>query len=137
MKNDLETMEKYMPFLSCLINVTISNKMTERRACDAIRVNEIIFVCSFVKPKNIRLLGFDIRFTTTLNVTNKDNCLIHNRGLLFASLNALCKYKFSVTKSFVTLLHQQVRYVHVLNFVFGRGLSPRTFRKKTLVWYKL
>ena len=46
--------------LSCLIViiVTISNKMTERRVYDVIRVNERIFVRSFVKPKNIRLLGF-------------------------------------------------------------------------------
>ena len=55
------------PRLSCLIIVTISNKMTERRVCDVIRVNERIFVRSFVKPKNIRLLGFDIRFTTSCN----------------------------------------------------------------------
>ena len=40
--------------------------MTERRACDVIRVKERIFVRSFVKPKNIRLLGFDIRFTTSV-----------------------------------------------------------------------
>ena len=40
--------------------------MTERRAWDVIRVNERIFVRSFVKPKNIRLLGFDIRFTTSI-----------------------------------------------------------------------
>ena len=29
--------------------------------CDVIGVKERIFVRSFVKPKNIRLLGFDIR----------------------------------------------------------------------------
>ena len=44
----------------------------------------------------------------------------------------LCKYKFSFAKSFVRSLHQQACYV--LNFVFRRGLSPRTFRKKNLVW---
>ena len=49
--------------------MTISNKMTERRVCDVIRVNERIFVRSFVKPKNIRLLGFDIRFNTTVKAT--------------------------------------------------------------------
>ena len=59
--------------LSCLIIVTISNKMTERRACDVIRVNERIFVRSFVKPKNIRLLGFDIRFTTTFGTRKPIN----------------------------------------------------------------
>ena len=66
MKNDLEMMENMRLRLSCLIIVTISNKMTERRSCDVICVNERIFVRSFVKPKNIRLLGFDIRFTTNV-----------------------------------------------------------------------
>ena len=44
------------------------HQMTERRACDVICVTKRIFIRSFVKPKNIRiirLLGFNIRFTTT------------------------------------------------------------------------
>ena len=40
------------------------HQMTERRACDVICVTKRIFVHSFVKLKNIRLVGFDIRFTT-------------------------------------------------------------------------
>ena len=44
------------------------HEMTERRARDVICVTKGIFVRlfvrSFVKPKNIRLLSFDIRFTT-------------------------------------------------------------------------
>ena len=44
--------------------------MTERRACDVICVTKRIFVHSFVKLKNIRLVGFDIRFTTTPNIVS-------------------------------------------------------------------
>ena len=41
--------------------------------------------------------------------------------------NYCYKYKFSFTKSFITSLHQQVRYA--LKFVFGRGLSPPKVQK--------
>ena len=34
------------------------HQMTERRACDVICITKRIFVHLFVKPKNIRLLGF-------------------------------------------------------------------------------
>ena len=43
--------------------------MTERRACDVICVTKRIFIHSFVKLKNIRLVGFDIRFTTNNNAS--------------------------------------------------------------------
>ena len=42
------------------------HQMTGRRACDVISVTKRIFVHSFVKPKNIRLVGFHIRFTTNM-----------------------------------------------------------------------
>ena len=42
------------------------HQMTEKRSCDVICATKRIFVRSFVNPKNIRLLGFDIRFTTRM-----------------------------------------------------------------------
>ena len=54
-----------LPFVISNRNDNI-HQMTERRVCDAIRVTKRIFVRSFVKPKNIRLVGFDIRFTTRI-----------------------------------------------------------------------
>ena len=52
-----------LPFVIPNSNDSI-HQMTGRRACDVISVTKRIFVHSFVKPKNIRLVGFDIRFTT-------------------------------------------------------------------------
>ena len=62
------------------------HQMTGRRACDVISATKRIFVHSFVKPKNIRLVGFDIRFTTnarneewnTNDRTNTDGCALNS-----------------------------------------------------------
>ena len=75
MKIDLEMMENMHLRLSCLFIVTIFNKMTERRACDIICVNERIFVRSlsqrifgnwvliFVSPLNFRCIKISVSGT--------------------------------------------------------------------------
>ena len=75
-----------LPFVIPNNNNDNIHQRTGRRACDVISVTKRIFVHSFVKPKNIRLVGFDIRFTTRMHTSTRGIIIWYDTlrpGILF------------------------------------------------------
>ena len=87
------------------------HQMTERRACDVTCVTKRIFVHSFIKPQDIRLLDFDIRFTINLKKEVVTHILknVNVKGKKIATMKVVLYHFFRLGELSLRLLREIIR----------------------------